>query len=342
MPMKLRVFIAFAVLGGGILSAQQPFSGPVEGYTFDSPTRSIRAVNGTAGSSHLGSALWSGMEFGSAAPQRDYALAFYAPAFGESRCLIVSGLSSDQPSSATLPGPCSVPQGVEWSGDGSVAILYSRAENWIRIVTGLPSAPASGAALGIGMLGGSLSAVASDTGGTRVAIGVAGGKSDGIYEILNSQGAANNGTFVPVLLGVEPTALAFSGDGGTLYGIDGASRQLNEINAADFTSQTWALSPLEDPVALRWGTDADQKKLVYVAGFGDRSLATFDASSRQMIASLPLNFQPTAVTPLGQNSFILRPRTEGLDPLWALSNAPAQAIYFIPATPIPQRGGRRQ
>src|SRR6202042_2703904 len=51
-------------------------SGPVEGYTFDLPTQSFRAVIGLPGSASFGPALATGFDVGWVAPHQNYAIGF--------------------------------------------------------------------------------------------------------------------------------------------------------------------------------------------------------------------------------------------------------------------------
>ena len=319
-------FLAVLLWSGVLFAQQTPLTGPVEAFSFDAPTSSLRAVNGSLGSASLGPALFSEIEFGSVAPRQNYAIAFR-----HGRGLLVSGLGTDQPASSPLTDSAAVPEGVAWSGDGSTAILFSRKENWIQKLTGLPGSPKLGPSLNLSLLGGSLSAVASDTTGATIAIGIAGGASSGIFEVSDGQG------FVPILSLAQPVALSFSDDGGTLYGIDGAALQLTEMKMADLTSQRWALGALQDPIAVRSATGASNARVIYVAGRSDRLLMTMDASSHQTIGTIPLSFQPTSLEPLGRRSFVLGSRVNGHDPLWSLSTSPQASVYFVPATPIPLR-----
>ncbi len=309
-----------------LFAQQTPLTGPVEAFSFDAPTSTLRAVNGSLGSASLGPALFSEIEFGSVALHQNYAIAFR-----RGRGLIVSGLGTDQTTSSPLTDSSAVPEGVAWSGDGSTAILFSRKDNWIQKLTGLPGSPKLGPSLSLSLLGGSLTSVASDTTGATIAIGIAGGASSGIFQVTDGQG------FVPVLSMSQPVALSFSDDNTTLYGIDGEARQLSEVRMSDLTSQRWGLDPLQDPIAVRSAPGASNSRVVYVAGRSDRLLMAMDASSHQTIATIPLSFQPTSLEPLGRKSFVLGSRVSGHDPLWSLTTSPQASVYFVPATPIPLR-----
>ena len=324
------VSLVFVSLGSiGFVRAQPaPLSGPVEGFVYDAPTSSIRGVIGSLGSASLGPAIMPLLDFASVAPRQSYALAVR-----RGQTLLISGLASADPSSTALAGSFSVPDGVVWSGDASVAVLYSRTGNWIQAITGLPDSVAAGPLLSLVPLGGSLSAVATDLHGARIAIGMTGDHT-GVYGLAGGQ------SWVPTLNPSNPVALAFS-DGGTLYALDAATQQVFEVGVSETGSvnsavQTWPVA-LNDGIAVQPSLDASNRQVLYVAGRSDRLLLTYDVASHQSIASIPLSFDPTTINPLGSVSFLLRSRSASTDPLWSFINSPQLAVYFVPATPLPNR-----
>ncbi len=325
-------FVFLAVfLSISLLSAQQTqFSGPVEGFTFDLPTMSLRPVIGSLGSASLGQPIVRGVGFGSVAPQQNYALTFR-----DGRCALVLGLGTAQTSTVNVPGSFVLPEGVAWSGDGSTAILYSRTGNWIQILSGLPSAVNPGSSLSIAPLGGTLSSAAADFHGEQIAIGVV-GETSGIYRV------ANGGNFVPLLSVSKPVALGFSDDAGTLYGLDAAADQVFALSMADLTSQLWPMNGLADPVAIRPAHDAANRAVIYVAGGSDHLIMAYDASTHQAIASVQLSFQPSVIQPLGTNSFLLGVRATSEDILWSFRNTPQPTVYFVPAPPVQSRESGRK
>lgn len=324
-----RTLLLVAALSsiGAIRAQQSPLSGPVEGYTFDAPTGSIRAVIGFLGSASFGPAVLEPLDFASVAPDQDYAIAVRR---GE--CVFVSGLGSSTLSISTLAEFSSPPEGVAWSDDGTIAVVYSKTENWIQTFAGLPASISAGTPLSISPLGGSLSAVAADADGQTVAIGITGNNA-GVYEIAGSQ------SFTPLLSVSSPIALAFSGDGSALYALDAATNQVSEINLATSATQTWPPG-VEDAVAIRPARDAANRKVLYVAGGSSRLLLALDDSSHQTVASVPLSFDPMIIEPLGTNGFVLRPRMTSSDPLWSFTNGAQPMVYFVPA--MPSQATRRE
>jgi hypothetical protein len=319
-----RVLLFLAALSPipSLLAQPSGVSGPVEGFTFDAPTSSIRAVIGSLGSASLGPAALSQLIFASVAPHQDYGIAFRRGQF-----LFVSQLGSNQVSTAGLPEPSSAPDGVVWSDDGSVAVLYSQAGSWIQTFTGFPTSVNPGPSISISLLGGSLSAIATDLHGRSIAVGVTGDNA-GVYVSANGQG------FVPLLSISDPVSLTFSADGGTLYALDGTTNQASELTLATSAIQAWPVGT-EDSVAIKAVRNGSGADVLYVAGGSDHLLLAFDPSTHQRINSVPLSFAPTAIETLGNNSFVLRPRTSNSDPLWSFTNGSQPMVYFVPATPVP-------
>src|ERR1700722_19747594 len=260
---------AFILLAIGMLSAQTPISGPVEGFTFDLPTRSLRPVIGSLGSASLGSPALRGLSYASAAPQQNYALTFE-----DQHCSLVLGLGSAQASTARVPGTFVLPEGVVWSSDGSTAILFSRSGNWIQILSGLPNTLNPGSPLSIAPLGGTLSSLATDSHGHQIAIGIV-GEDAGVYQL------ANGTNFVSVSSFSKPVGLGFSDDDETLYGVDADSSQVFALAMANLTSQSWPLTGIADPVAIKPSHDASNRAVIYVAGGSDRLLTAYDSSTHQ-------------------------------------------------------------
>lgn len=309
------VLIGIAVSLPPVCAQQTFFGGPIEGFTFDLPTQSFRAVIGFAGSATFGPALASGFDAGSVAPHTNYGIAFQ-----QGSCVLVSGLDS-QVSTAPLAGVNGQPDGISWAADGSVAILYSVTGNWLQILTGLPSAPQIGSAVDLSPLGGTLSAVASDRHGKNIAVAVQGG----VFLSSDTQ------TFVSLFQIAQPKALAFSLDGASLYVLDGSAQQLDIVAVADGSFQTLSLDGLQDPEAVASDRDLQNRQVVYVASVSDQIFRVYDPATQQVLTELPLDVKPTGISAFGQNSFIITSRTKPMDALWLFRSAPQPAVYFVPA-----------
>jgi hypothetical protein len=319
--MRSALAVLSVILPLGSLAGQTPVSGPMEGFVFDLPTNSLRPIIGFLGSASLGPAIFPKLNYASVAPQKNYAIAFQ-----DGRCLVVSGLDSEHVSTTTLSGEFSVPEGVAWSGDGSVAVLYSRTGNWVRTISGLPVSPNVASIMDVSSQG-ALSTAVADLHGEHVFIGVTGDNA-GVFQITGDQ------NLLSLFSASKPISLALTEDGRKLYTLDGGSMQLSELNLADSTSQAWPISDLEDPIAIQPARDAAQRQVIYVAGRKDQSLVVYNSSTHEIDSRVSLTFQPSGIEILGRNSYSLRPRVSYDDPLWSFRNSVQPMVYFVPATPL--------
>jgi hypothetical protein len=322
---SLIALFLFACLASGIASAQS-LSGPVEGFMFDEPTQSLRAVNGFPGSATLGSALLSEVTFASVAPYKNFAIASKSGHF-----LLLSALGSGHLSTATLNGIAGEPEGVVWSADSSVAVLYSNSGNWIQTVSGLPKTPHVNSHLSLSSLGGTLGDIATDADGKKIAIAMRGSKG-GVFLNTASQ------KFVPLLEMENPMALSFSEDGSDLYALDGTALKLSAITISNFSSRVLPLPGLKNPFAIRAGHDTANRPVVFVASLKDRLLGIYNPASEKFENTIHLGFKPTGIQELGRNSFVIGSRAKPGDPLWLFSTAPKPAVYFVPAAPASSKG----
>jgi hypothetical protein len=330
--MRSRFLLVIGLVCSNLAPAQTAtFSGPVEAYAFDLPTRSVRSVIGVPGSSSFGPAIVESLDFGSVAPQQNYAIVLQGLQWQ-----LASKLDAARPSIHALTGITARPQGVAWSGDGSLAVLYSLAGNWIQTIGGMPNQPAVGPYTDVSTLGGVLAAVASDAAGKQIAVAIAGQRS-GVFLFQ-----AATQTFVPLLALSRPVALAFSSDSADLFAIDASTRQLSVVNLASLATQTVPLTGLADPFAVGSAPATAPSRIIYVASRSDQILREYDLSSQQIIADLPLNFVPTGLQQFGRNSFLVASRARAVDPLWLFVDAPQPAVFFVPALPAqslrPERG----
>jgi len=301
-----------------VISAQS-LSGPVEGYIFDAPTQTLRAVDGLPGSATFGPVILSGVSFGSVAPYKNYAFAFE-----DRHAVFVSGLDSAHVSTSQIPGVFGLPEGAVWSSDGSVAVLYSLSGNWIQTLAGLPKTPRANPYLNLSVLDGSLSAVAVNSDGKQIALAMRGAKS-GVYLNNSSQ------EFVPLAKMENPISLSFSENGANLYALDGSTLKLSAITISDWSSQVLPLPELRDPMAVSAGHDAANQPVVFVASASDRQVGIYNPASQKLEATISLGFQPTGLRNLGPNSFVIGARVKSGEPLWLFTTAPRPAIYFVPA-----------
>src|SRR5271166_260175 len=143
MQYKLTLLLGIALSASIACGQQVGLSGPVEGFVFDAPTGGFRAVLGFPGSATLGPALFHAFNYGSVAPQKNYGIAL-----DKGRATLVTGLGLGTASAHAITGAQVGAEGVAWSGDGSLAIIYSRTQGWIQYLTGFPASNQPGCGTG--------------------------------------------------------------------------------------------------------------------------------------------------------------------------------------------------
>ena len=281
---------------------------------------------GLPGSATFGPVLTSGFDAGWVAPHKNYGIGFQ-----QGNCFLVAGLDSANISTISITGLSAQPEAITWSGDASVAVLYSRSASWLQVVSGLPDNPQVGASVDLSSLGGSLSMIASDQRGKAMALTMQGANS-GVF--LSSDGQ----NFVSALPMANPAALTFAADGNSLYILDGGALQLIIFGVNDYSSQTFPLVGIQNPVAIASAQDPQGHSIVYVAGATDQIFQVYDPAGQQVLANLPLDFRPSCIAAFGPNSFVIASRSQLTDPLWLFASVPEPAVYFVPAAQ-PSVGG---
>jgi hypothetical protein len=324
-PVLLFVFALISALG---LPAQPTsLSGPVEAITFDAPTRSLRAVNGFPGAASFGPMLLDSLDLASVAPRQNYGIVFES-----GKCFFVSGLGSKTISTSAIASVTAYPDGIVWSGSGSLAILYSRSAGWFQTVAGFPKAPVAGALVDVSSLGGPFTAIAADAPGQQIVVAVSGDKG-GVYQ-------ASGGQFTLLVSMANPVSLSFSSDGQTLFALNAptaaATAAVTAVAVGSRGLQTLALPGIANPIAIQSFEDSQNRQLLYVAGGSDRMVRILDVASQQVLMDVPLTFQPTGLDPFGSSSFVLASRSTSANPLWLFAVAPQPGAYFVPAVQLRQ------
>jgi WD40 repeat protein len=321
--MRFAFFFVLGLVSTSRLPAQQTsLSGPVEAFTFDAPTRSLRAVIGFPGAASFGPMLLDNVDFASIAFRQNYGIVFEG-----GKCLVVSGLGSKSVSTEGVAGVTKYPDGIVWSGNGSLAILYSRAGSWFQTIAGFPSAPVAGALVDLSSLG-SFTAIAVDPSGQQIVVGVS-GANGAVYQ-------AAGGQFTPLISMPNPVSMSFSSDAQTLYALDASTLQVTSSSLSGHGNQTLALPGIANPIAIQAAQDSQNHPLLYIAGGSDRLLRILDVSSQQVLMDVPLNLQPTRLEPFGASSFVLASRSQSTNPLWVFASSPLPGAYFVPAIQLRQ------
>ena len=318
-------------------SSGNPLTGPTQGFAYDAPSMGLHQVLGSFGSARLGPALVRNLNFGTVAPQHSYGIGCSAE-----QCSLILGIGSEQIQQTTISDQLGIPEAAVWSADGRIVVLYSRSEQWVRVLRGLPEAAEAGPQWSVWSLG-TLSAVAIRPDGGNIVMSIT-GEHPGVFEITAT------GNFVPLHEAVNPVALVFSAAGDTLYVLDAGAHTIAEIHMRDGLGQSWPIAAVQDPIGIQLGQDSAGRSVVYVAGRGDRMLFAYDSTSHQLLEQIPLSFAPSQMEPSGSGSFLLTSRTNADELLWSFTAG--RGAFFVPVTPaesgltgetneLPQRKVRR-
>jgi hypothetical protein len=278
-------------------------------------------VIGFPGSASFGPVLLDSVDFASVAPRQTYGIVFQ----GE-KCDFVSGLGTKTVTRLAIASVTPHPDGIVWAGNGSLAVLYSRAGSWFQTIAGFPGAPLAGAVVDASSLGGEIGALAVDALGKQISLGVA-GEDGGVYR-------SSDGQFTRLASMAKPVSLSFSSDGQTLYALDAATAQVKAVLLSGSGVQTLALPGIANPIAIQSLEDSQNRPVLYVAAGSDRILRVLDISSQRIVTDVPLDFQPTGLDPFGSSSFVLVSRSEPANPLWLFTSTPQPAAYFVPAVQL--------
>jgi hypothetical protein len=324
------VAFLFGVLGSApaVGQPQSSWSGPTEGFVFDSPTNSIRPIVGMPGAAYLGLSVLNNLDAAWIAPSKQHGIATQS-----GQVLLVSSLGSNPPITTVLNGVVGQPEGVRWSADGSVAVLYSASGSWIQRLTNLPDSPSAGPSTDLSALGGVVSAVASDAQGRRVLIGIRSQTAGGVYLASDDQAPQFRTAMT------DPSALAFSDNTDIQYAADRATGQLFELRNSGATPILTADQGAADTVAIRSGADSRGQRLFFLASRAGQAIRVYDAASYAKLDEIALETPPAGLDPLGDNSLLIAARTRDGDAVWLLSRKPPVAVYFVP-TPVASGGGQ--
>jgi len=162
----MPIFLIICVLLAVPVFGQGPqLAGPLSGFVFDPPSRAIRPILGIPGAAHLGSPVFSNIDFAAVAPNGRLALAVR-----EGHLWIIPDLNAadaDQPAAA-IDNPAQI----VWASDSSTAVVYSSsAQSMQRVLFPAGAAARLDSPIDTSFLPGRISSLAVDPTG-RIAAGV--------------------------------------------------------------------------------------------------------------------------------------------------------------------------
>lgn len=320
MSPKLFPKLLFAAITLPCLAQQSGLSGPISGFVFDEPTRSLRPISGLPGGARLGDALLEDLDWATVSPNGRVAL---FRKHGEIRFLPLAGDIAD-PDGVSVSGVIDSPNLATWSLDSSAAGIYSSSTNelqWIRLTSQgvisdppLPLAGVDGQVVGL-------------CGDSRSGAFFAAVTGSGVYRVSASTGT----TMLLELPGVS--AVSLQANGNSLWVADRTGARVIEI-----------INPGRDPEPREWIHDAEKfadisaiavssdGNFLYLADRETRRLHIFDRSTMTVSSEIELEVPATAFTPMGRESLLLLgQRNKTGEPLYIFEFATTRGVFFVPA-----------
>jgi len=296
------------------LGQNSSMSGPVPGFVFHSPTRSIRPIVGIPGSAYLGPMVAQDFDAASVSPLGKSALATRG-----SRLFFLQGLDSGEPLATPIEGAISAVDRFAWSQDGLSAAVYSADSRQAQILRSPNAAQPPGveSSLDLSSTAGAVSALLFD--GKRLLVG-----AGGVY-------AADNSGLKLLLPAGNPGALALGAANRDLFVADRTSNQIWMIGdyAGDATPMLFSDGAgLTAPVGLRL---AGNGRYLVVASFGARSVDALEISTRSTMKHIDLEFAPSRMDTVGSGTLALLNAGADGEPLYLIDSGENLAVYFVPA-----------
>lgn len=298
----------------GLAETRTELAGPISGFIFDRQSHAIRPMIGVAGSSFLGQSVVPGVDAAAISPDGAAALI----TTGGKLCLVTQ-LQSLTPSVAAIDGALGDADLFAW--EGSNAAVYSSASGRAQLIRDLAGTPTADAAISLAGLPGRATALALAS--SRLLVGVADEAAGGVYLIAPDA--------APQLLVSAANPVAISATNQTLYVADRDRQQIWEVR--NFTREATPMlfadeaSGIQTPAAVRVSTD---RQRLFVANAGDNSIEVFDVDTRSATGRIALDFAPTALDLLGQQSLLLLNSGSDGQPFYVLTGSTEPAVYFVP------------
>jgi DNA-binding beta-propeller fold protein YncE len=323
---RSREFLGCLLLTATMSAAPESgVRGPSVGFVLDPSSHSIRPIQGMPGASLLGQPLDLPFAIDQAvfSSQGDLAVVF-----GGARVSLVRGLRSGSPEVVALPVSIANADSATWSGSGSAALIYSRGQSQLQVISGLRAAAIAGPVIDCSTLPGSIVSAALDGSASNLLVGI---KVDGAGSVLSLRPDASGGFTPFVVLGAHmPSTILFvNQDRDALVADSEANRivRIQDVNgSATVTVVADADHGIASPVGVQLSADG---KSVLVANAGSNTVTVHSLDGSTPVVQVPLPVVPSRLDRLNREPvLLLNDMTSG--PLYVLDEAGGRQIYFVP------------
>lgn len=309
----LRATLFFSTIG--LLAGQ--ISGPVTGYVFHSPTKSIRPILGIPGGAVLANPIVSNLRFGSVSPDGKWAVVSRVDA----SAVVKLGLAA-----SVEQRPAGLIAGIDlaaWGTSNQVAVVGSSSGKQIQTIRYSGGRWLVDTPRDLSHLAGSLTALSTDSTGGQVAFGMTDAAQSALY--LESK-------TVPTLLisASVPVVAAFAPGGQVLYAA-GSAPGVIEVFEGTKRARILMLAPeggtLPEVTAL--APSADGKRLLAIAK-DLRKVWSFDLVSGHPVVR-SLEAAPATLQPVAGSSWLLQTSADKkIEPIIFVKDSDTLTTSFVP------------
>jgi hypothetical protein len=308
---------------GSVAFGQGSFTGPLLGFTFDSPGQALRRISGIPGSALVGDKLDLGFNVASAliSPGQDFAIA----AGVDGSVNFVKLGASDATAQAIPALPVSPDRFVLSPNARAAAFVYGTT---IQTLSGLPDALDRVQTFDVSALPNGSAAVAISDDGQVLLVSSPDKDSSpgGVFVITQTNSTP---LFVP---GGAQSALAFLPDAHDALIIDEAANTVTELqDAGGATNPIWAFS--DDRLgAPRFARSSSDGQRILVASAANNTIAVIDRNGQNSVFS-PCSCSPNEIEPLNGLVYQITDSSVGL--IWSVDITSDPRIFFLPLPAVP-------
>jgi WD40 repeat protein len=304
-------------------SAQTPvWSAPSSGYLYDSFTRSIRSIVGFPGSAYLGSAVVSGVDWASLAPNQQSALLVSGGAL-----IAIADLRTPDQIGDVDPGY--TPLQALWSSDSSKAVFLTTGGQivWLTNLSSTPLREASWALERDRQTRDPIfrwTLLAADSAADRVLLASRSGDNRQLWW------ASKSVSPVLIPLAGDPVAAVFSSNSSALVANAAGHRilQIQNLDGGPTVATLVSSEPyLADPIGLALSADGNR---IFVADGASKTVRSFDAGTGALVGELPFASNAVSFTCVSAGRFLLNPPVGTAQPLYFLDTGQPARVFFIP------------
>jgi hypothetical protein len=238
--------------------------------------------------------------------------------------MFVRGFSAEAPEELRVDGLMDKADRIEWSRDGSAAVLYSLSERQIQRASFSETEVRVDGRERIS-LEGEVTALAVSGSGRQIALAVIGSEGSGLY--LWSVGQA------PVRVsGATVVDAKFDSSGERLFAVTEDTQQVLAVESGSAMELASLRDPGGQPIKPAAIAVSGDGRMLIVADRSRPAIRIYETVSRTLVSTIPLDFTPSRVDPLPDGrTFLLKGGDSGQQWPMVLYTGEVPAVYFIPA-----------